>query len=144
LPELGTLGRRQIAALVGVAPFNHDSGKIHGTHEIWGGRAQVRAVLYMCALVATRRNSVLRAFYLRLCAVRRRSEVALTACMRKLFIMLIVVVRHQTTWNPEVEGVPSDFPSPFSATHGGAVVCWACSTACEVKVLYQPDGGEGK
>jgi transposase len=63
LPELGTLSRRKIAALVGVAPFNHDSGKLRGTRAIWGGRAQVRAVIYMCTLGATRRNPLLRAFY---------------------------------------------------------------------------------
>jgi transposase len=66
LPELGTLSRRKIAALVGVAPFNHDSGKLRGTRTIWGGRAQVRAVFYMCTLVATCRNPALRAFYARL------------------------------------------------------------------------------
>ena len=101
LPELGTLGRRQIAPSVGVAPFNRDSGKICGTRAIWDGRAQVRAVLYMCMLVAPRRNPVLRAFY--------------TACMHNLLIMLNAVVRHQTTWNHEIKGVPSNPPCPFSA-----------------------------
>jgi transposase len=121
LPELGTLGRRQIAALVGVAPFNRDSGKMRGTRAIWGGRAQVRAVLYMCTLVATRRNPVVRAFYLRLRAAGKKPKIALTACMRKLLIMLNAVIRHQTTWNPEVGGVLSDLPYPFSAA-GGAVI----------------------
>jgi transposase len=122
LPELGTLGRRQIAALVGVAPFNRDSGKMRGTRSIWGGRAPVRAVLYMCTLVATRRNPVLRAFYLRLRAAGKKPKVALTACMRKLLIMLNAVLRHQSAWNPEVGGVPSDLPHPFSAACGGAVI----------------------
>jgi transposase len=121
LPELGTLGRRKIAALVGVAPFNRDSGKMRGTRTIWGGRAEVRAVLYMCTLVATRRNPVLRAFYLRLRAAGKKPKVALIACMHKLLIMLNAMVRHQTTWNPEVGGVPSDLPRPFSAASGGAV-----------------------
>jgi transposase len=94
LPELGTLGRRQIAALVGVAPFNRDSGKMRGTRAIWGGRAQVRAVLYMCTLVATRRNPVLQAFYLRLRAAGKKPKIALTACMRKLLVILNAVVRH--------------------------------------------------
>jgi transposase len=122
LPELGTLGRRQIAALVGVAPFNRDSGKMRGTRAIWGGRAQVRAVLYMCTLVATRRNSVLRAFYLRLRAAGKKPKIALTACMRKLIVILNAVVRHRTTWNPEVARIPSDLPSPFSAACGAAVI----------------------
>jgi transposase len=122
LPELGTLGRRKIAALVGVAPFNRDSGKMRGTRTIWGGRAEVRAVLYMCTLVATRRNPVLRAFYLRLRAAGKKPKIALTACMRKLLIMLNAMVRHQTTWNPEVGGVPSDLPHTFSAARGGAVI----------------------
>jgi transposase len=120
LPELGTLGRRQIAAPVGVAPFNRDSGKMRGTRGIWGGRAQVRAVLYMCTLVATRRNPVLRAFYLRLRAAGKKPKIALTACMRKLIGILNAVVRHRTTWNPA--RIPSDLPSPFSAACGGAVI----------------------
>ena len=122
LPELGTLGRRQIAALVGVAPFNRDSGKMRGTRAIWGGRAQVRAVLYMCTLVATRRNPVLRAFYLRLRAAGKKPKIALTACMRKLIVILNAVIRHRTTWNPEVARIRSDFPSPFLAACGGAVI----------------------
>jgi transposase len=79
LPELGTLSRRKIAALVGVAPFNHDSGKLRGRRAIWGGRAQVRAVLYMATLVATRCNPLLRAFYARLLAVGKKPKLALTA-----------------------------------------------------------------
>jgi len=70
---------------------------------------------------ATRRNPVLRAFYLRLCAAGKKPKVALTACMRKLLIMLNAVVRHRTTWNPELAGVSSDLPYPFSAARGGAV-----------------------
>jgi transposase len=118
LSELGTLGRRQIAALVGVAPLNRDSGKMRGTRAIWGSRAQIRAVLYMCTLVATRRNPVLQAFYLRLRAAGKKPKIALTACMRKLLVILNAVVRHQTTWNPELRSVPAELPSPFSAAPG--------------------------
>jgi transposase len=119
LPELGTLSRRKVAALVGVAPFNHDSGKLRGRRAIWGGRAQVRAVLYMCVLGATRRNPVLRAFYVRLLTAGKKPKVALTACMRKLLIMLNAILRHQLQWNPEFA---SALPSPFSAAGGGAAV----------------------
>jgi transposase len=122
LPELGTLGRRKIAALVGVAPFNRDSGKMRGTRTIWGGRAEVRAVLYMCTLVATRRNPVLRAFYLRLRAAGKKPKIALTACMRKLLIMLNALVRYKTTWSPDPAAVPSAQPSTFSAARGVAVI----------------------
>jgi transposase len=124
LPELGTLSRRKIAALVGVAPFNHDSGKMRGTRAIWGGRAQVRAVLYMCTLVATRRNPVLRAFYTRLRAAGKKPKVALTACMRKLLVMLNAMLRDHVPWNPELAAIARDLPSPFSAAcaSGGAVI----------------------
>lgn len=115
LPELGTLNRRQIAALVGVAPFNHDSGKLRGTCAIWGGRAQVRAVLYMCTLG---RNPQLQAFYARLIAAGKKPKVALTACIRKLLIMLNAVLRQRIPWNPEL----ATLPSPFSAARGGAVI----------------------
>jgi len=118
LPELGTLNRRKIAALVGVAPFNHDSGKLRGTRAIWGGRAQVRAVLYMCTLGAIRRNPQVQAFYARLIAAGKKPKVALTACIGKLLIMLNAVLRQQTPWNPEL----ATLPSPFSAARGGAVI----------------------
>ena len=88
LPELGALNRGEIAALVGVAPFNRDSGTLRGKRKVWGGRAQVRAALYMAALVATRFNPVLRAFYQRLCAAGKPKKVALTACMRKLLTIV--------------------------------------------------------
>ena len=84
LPELGTLSRQRIAALVGVAPFNRDSGTLRGTRTTWGGRAHVRATLYMSTLVAVRYNPVLKAFYQRLCTAGQVKKVALTACMRKL------------------------------------------------------------
>ena len=98
LPELGTLSRRQIAALVGVAPLNRDSGTLQGKRTIWGGRASVRAALYMGALVASRWNPVLRAFYQRLCATGKPKKVALTACMRKLLTLLNAMLKHRTLW----------------------------------------------
>jgi transposase len=110
LPELGTLSRRKIAALVGVAPFNHDSGKLRGTRAIWGGRAQVRAVFYMCTLGATRRNPSVRAFYARLIAGGKKPKVAIIACMRKFLVMLNAVLRQRTSWNPELATLSSLFP----------------------------------
>ena len=99
LPELGALTGKQISALVGVAPFNRDSGTLRGTRTVWGGRAQVRAVLYMGALVATRFNPVIRAFYQRLCAAGKAKKVALTACMRKLLTILNAMMKHRTRWD---------------------------------------------
>jgi len=103
LPELGMLNRKQIAALVGVAPLNRDSGTLRGHRTIWGGRAQVRAVLYMSALVGIRYNQVLRAFYLRLLTAGKTKKVALTACMRKLLTILNAMLRARTPWRPGVE-----------------------------------------
>lgn len=98
LPELGRLTRREIAALAGVAPLNRDSGQWRGKRLVWGGRASVRAVLYMSALVATRANPVIRAFFQRLRAAGKPGKVALTACMRKLLTILNAMVRHDTPW----------------------------------------------
>ena len=98
LPELGRLNRKQIAALVGVAPLARDSGTLRGKRTVWGGRAPVRAVLYMAALVATRRNAVLRAFYRRLVEAGKPKKVALIACMRKLLTILNAMMRTNTTW----------------------------------------------
>ena len=100
LPELGELSRGEIAALVGVAPFNRDSGALRGKRTVWGGRRQVRAALYMATLVATRYNPVLRDFYQRLCDAGKPKKVALTACMRKLLTILNVMVKHNRHWNP--------------------------------------------
>ena len=102
LPELGVLDRRHIASLVGLAPFNRDSGLMRGKRKIWGGRARVRAVLYMAALTATRYNPVIKAFYQRLLAVGKAKKVALTACMRKLLTILNAMVKHQQPWNPKL------------------------------------------
>ena len=98
LPELGKLNRKQIAALVGVAPLNRDSGVLRGRRTIWGGRAQVRSALYMAALVATRFNPVIAAFYQRLCEGGKEKKVALVACMRKLLTILNAIVKHRTPW----------------------------------------------
>ena len=103
LPELGSLNRGEIAALVGVAPFNRDSGTLRGKRKVWGGRGQVRAVLYMATLSATRYNPVLREFYQRLCAAGKPNKVALTACMRKLLTILNIMVKHHRHWNPVVQ-----------------------------------------
>ena len=98
LPELGTLTRKEVAALAGVAPFPRDSGTLKGRRAIWGGRAQVRAALYMAALVATRRNPVIRTFYQRLCQAGKAKKLALTACMRKLLTILNAMVKSRTPW----------------------------------------------
>jgi len=98
LPELGTMPRKQIAALVGVAPLARDSGTLRGKRLVWGGRAPVRAALYMAALVATRRNPVIREFYQRLLAAGKPKKVALTACMRKLLTILNAMLRANTVW----------------------------------------------
>ena len=98
LPELGHLNRKQIAALVGVAPLARDSGTLKGKRIVWGGRAPVRAALYMGALVATRRNAVIRAFYRRLVEAGKPKKVALIACMRKLLTIVNAMMRTNTTW----------------------------------------------
>lgn len=106
LPELGTLDRKQIAALVGVAPFNRDSGTLRGRRSIWGGRASVRGVLYMSTLAATRCNPAIRAFYARLRAAGKLPKVALVACMRKLLTILNAMLRGRTPWNQPLEVSP--------------------------------------
>jgi transposase len=103
LPELGALSRRQIASLVGVAPFNRDSGTLRGRRAVWGGRAAVRSVLYMAALVGTRFNPALKAMYSRLLAAGKRKKVAVVACARKLLTILNAILAHRTPWRtPEV------------------------------------------
>jgi len=99
LPELGRLNRQEIAALVGVAPFNRDSGKFHGRRSIWGGRATVRKALYMAALTARRCNPVIKEFAQRLEAAGKPFKVVLTACMRKLLVILNTIIKNNAAWN---------------------------------------------
>jgi len=100
LPELGTLNRKQIAALVGVAPFNSDSGVSKGRRIVWGGRQEVRQVLYMATVAAIRHNPVIRAFYKRLIEGNKPQKVAIVACMRRLLTILNAMVKTDTHWNP--------------------------------------------
>ena len=100
LPELGSLDRKRIAALVGVAPLNRDSGTFRGRRGVWGGRARVRAALYMAALVGTRCNPVLRTYYRRLLAAGKPKKVALVACMHKLLTILTAILRTGAPWCP--------------------------------------------
>jgi transposase len=98
VPELGQLNRKKIACLIGVAPLNRDSGRFKGRRMIWGGRAQVRAMLYMSTLSAIRFNLIIRQFYQRLREAGKCFKVAMVACMRKLLIILNAMVRNQTKW----------------------------------------------
>lgn len=100
LPELGKLNRHQIAALAGVAPLNRDSGTLRGKRMVWGGRRSVRVALYMAALTASQRNPTIRVFYQRLRARGKPPKVALTACMRKLLVILNAMVRDGSPWDP--------------------------------------------
>lgn len=111
LPELGVLTHKEIAALVGVAPLNRDSGHWRGKRTIWGGRPQVRAALYMSALVATQFNPLIRPFYLRLLATGKPKKLALTACMRKLLIILNAIAHRGLPWR-----------SPASVAMTGAAI----------------------
>ncbi len=102
VPELGQLNRKQIAALIGVAPLNRDSGTYRGRRAVWGGRARVRATLYMATLTAARYNPAIRVFYERLVAAGKPKKVALTACMRKLLTILNAMIARRTAWKPPV------------------------------------------
>jgi len=99
LPELGTLNRKQVAKLVGVAPLNRDSGNFRGRRTVWGGRSEVRSVLYMATVAAIRSNPVIRAFYERLIKAGKFKKVAITACMRKLLTILNAMVKNHSSWN---------------------------------------------
>jgi transposase len=107
LPELGQLSRKQIAALVGLAPLNCESGIFRGRRIIWGGRGRVRAALYMSTLVAVKHNPVLRAFYERLLTAGKPKKVALTACMHKLVLILNALLRQGVGWQPPAQAVAS-------------------------------------
>lgn len=100
LPELGKLNAKQISALVGVAPFNRDSGVFIGGRSVWGGRSSVRAVLYMAALVASKTNVKIKTFYDRLCTAGKPKKVALTACMHKLLIIMNAMIKSGREWQP--------------------------------------------
>jgi transposase len=101
LPELGTLNRKQISALAGLAPYNRDSGNWRGQRSIYGGRAMARSALYMSALVGSKHNPVLRVFYQRLLQAGKRKKVALVACMRKLLTILNVMLKERQAWDPQ-------------------------------------------
>jgi transposase len=98
LPELGKVSRQEIAALVGVAPFNCDSGERKGRKEIWGGRSNVRSALYMAVLVSVRHDPRLKAFYNKLCESGKKKKVALVACMRKLLVIMNTMIKNNTPW----------------------------------------------
>jgi transposase len=107
LPELGSLCRKKIASLVGVAPMNDDSGTRRGKRRIRHGRAHLRSILYMAALTATRCNPVIKAFYKRLIAAGKPHKVAMTACMRKLLVIVNTMVRNNSSWNPDLYQLPA-------------------------------------
>jgi transposase len=107
LPELGDLNRKQLAALVGIAPINHDSGNMRGKRRIWGGRPQVRTALYMATLVATRFNPIIKEFYTRLCTAGKAKKIALVACMRKLLTILNAMIKHHVGWHFSQPVVPA-------------------------------------
>jgi transposase len=115
LPELGRLDRRAIAALVGVAPFNRDSGQWRGRRMIWGGRTAIRNTLYMAALVAARHNAVLRTYYQRLRAAGKPGKVALVAVMRKLLTIVNAMMKQERRWNPEAASTPASPSGPARA-----------------------------
>ncbi len=101
LPELGKLNRQEIASLVGLAPFDRDSGRFRGRRTIWGGRTNVRAALYMAAVTARRFNPIIRQFAERLEKTGKPFKVVITACMRKLLTILNTMMRTETNWNPK-------------------------------------------
>lgn len=107
MPELGELNQQQIAALTGVAPFNRDSGRLHGRRQIQGGWAGVRTVLFMATLSAVQHNPVLKAFYQRLVAAGKLKKVALVACMRKLMCILNSMLREGKRWDEKMAQIPA-------------------------------------
>jgi transposase len=123
LPELGTLTRKQVAALAGLAPFNRDSGTLRGSRCIWGGRAQVRRVLYMATVAAICANPAIRFFYPTLRQHGKHPKPALTACMRKLLVILNAVLRTNTPWQTPT---PTTFISKFSPLLGAVTQHGCC------------------
>lgn len=114
------LNRKQIAALAGLAPFNRDSGTLRGSRCIWGGRAQVRRVLYMATVAGVRSNPTIRAFYLRLRANGKHAKPALTACMRKFLVILNAMLHNKTHWQIPALTSPSSLSPLLGAVseHG--------------------------
>lgn len=108
LPELGRIESKKIAALVGVAPFNCDSGLYRGRRRVWGGRSQVRRILYMATLSAVRTNPVINSFYNRLRQAGKSHKVAMTACMRKILVTLNAMIKNQTFWQPTYQMLDSE------------------------------------
>jgi transposase len=108
LPELGNLNRKQIAALVGVAPFNNDSGPSKGRRRIWGGRSHLRSLLYMCVVAGLRCNETIQGFYRHLLAAGKPSKVAIVACMRKLLVILHAMLHSQKAWRSATPSVQAD------------------------------------
>ena len=105
MPELGSLSRKQVAALAGLAPFNRDSGKKRGKRAIWGGRAHIRGVLYMAVLAALRWNPVISSYYERLRGGGKHKKVAIVACMRKLLVILNAMAKSGEPWRKSLESV---------------------------------------
>ncbi len=103
IPELGSIGAKQIASLAGLAPFNRDSGTLKGIRTIWGGRASVRCALYMSVLVAIKHNTRIKGFYERLCLAGKEKKVAITACMRKLLIIINAMIKSGQCWDDAIE-----------------------------------------
>jgi transposase len=122
LPELGMLNRKQIAALAGLAPFSRDSGSLHGSRCIWGGRAQVRRVLYMATVASVRSNPVIKNFYTQLRARGKYPKSALIACMRKLLVILNAMLHNKTHWQTPALTSPTSNLSPLL----GAVSKYGC------------------
>lgn len=128
LPELGRLSHKQVAALVGVAPLNRDSGLLRGQRGTWGGRATVRTTLYMAALVARRSNPVIAAFYERLLAQGKAKKVALVACMRKLLVILNAMLRNHTSWQADAPSVPTNPRDlTFKTVASGLTLGYSCA-----------------
>jgi hypothetical protein len=125
LPELGALNRKQIAALAGLAPFNRDCESLHGGRCIWGGRAQVRRVLYMAVVAAVRSNPVIKNFYTQLRARGKYPKSALTACMRKLLVILNAMLHTQTHWHTPALTSSTSALSPFLGAVSDAVAARA-------------------
>jgi transposase len=107
LPELGSINQREAAALVGVAPFNRDSGKLRGKRRIQGGRGSIRPVLFMAIMSAVQHNRAIKRFYERLVAAGKHKKVALVACMRKMICILNAMLKDGTSWEEKYAQIPA-------------------------------------